>query len=103
MKLPDTFRRLAAVLCASTLFVAATARAQPRPTLTTHVPEAVSSGRAPLVGHLPGRQRLSLAISLPLRNEAELDDLLQRIYDPQDPSYHNYLIGGEFTARFGPD
>ena len=68
-------------------FVSATAQAEQRPTMTTHVPDAVSSGVAPLVGHLPGDQRLSLAISLPLRNEAELDELLQQLYDPQSPNY----------------
>ena len=98
-----TLQRLAAVSCASALFfVAVTAKAEQRPTLTSHVPEAVSSGVAPLVGHLPSAQRLSLAISLPLRNEAELDDLLQRIYDPQSASYHKYLSVEEFADRFGP-
>jgi subtilase family serine protease len=93
---------LAAALCASAVvFAAATAQAEPRPTITSHVPEAVASGVAPLVGHLPGTQRLSLAISLPLRNEAELDDLLQQLYDPQSPSYHQYLSVQEFTDRFG--
>ena len=70
--------------------------------MTSHVPEAVASGIAPLVGHLPGTQRLSLAISLPLRSEGELDDLLQQLYDPQSPSYHQYLSVQEFTDRFGP-
>jgi len=95
--------QMAALLCTSTLFfAAATAQAEQRPTMTSHVPEAVSSGLAPLVGHLPSAQRLSLAISLPLRNEAELDDLLQRIYDLQSPSYHQYLSVQEFASRFGP-
>ena len=98
-----TFQRLAATSCASILlFAATTAQAEQRPVLTTHVPEAVSSGLAPLVGHLPGAQRLSLAISLPLRNESELDDLLQQLYDPQGPIYHEYLSVQEFAARFGP-
>jgi subtilase family serine protease len=55
-----------------------------------------------LVGHLPSTQRLSLAISLPLPYEADLDDLLQQIYDPQSPSYRHYLSVVEFAARFGP-
>jgi subtilase family serine protease len=98
-----TSRRLTAALYASMLFfAAATAKAEQRPTLTTHVPKAVSSGVAPLVGHLPGAQRLSLAISLPLRNEAELDDFLQQLYDSQSPSYHQYLSVQEFASRFGP-
>ena len=94
---------LAAALCAFTLvFLAATAQAEQRPTMTSHVPDAVASGVAPLVGHLPGEQRLSLAISLPIRNQSELDDLLQRLYDPQSPLYHKYLSVQEFTDRFGP-
>jgi subtilase family serine protease len=94
---------LAAALCASTLFfAAATAQAEPRPTMTSHVPEAVSSGVAALVGHLPSTQRLSLAISLPLRNQSELDDLLQQLYDPRSTSFHKYLSVQEFAARFSP-
>ncbi|MFZ0814722.1 MAG: S53 family peptidase [Candidatus Sulfotelmatobacter sp.] len=91
------------VLCAFALLcMGATAQAQQHAAMTIHVPEAVSSDVAPLIGHLPDLQRLSLAISLPLRNEAELDDLLQRIYDPQSPSFHKYLSVEEFTDRFGP-
>jgi subtilase family serine protease len=94
--------RLAAILCVFTLLFIAAAQAEQHPTLTSHVPAVVASGVAPLVGHLPSAQRLSLAISLPLRSEAELDDLLQRIYDPQSSDYHKYLSVGEFVARFGP-
>lgn len=91
------------VLCALALFcVGATTQAQQRLSTTSHVPEAVANGAAPLVGHLRSSQRLSLAISLPLRNEAELDDLLQRLDDSQGPSYHKYLSVEEFTDRFGP-
>jgi subtilase family serine protease len=92
-----------AALCASTIFfAAAAAQAEQRPLLTTHVPQAVSGGAAPLVAHVSASQRFSVAISLPLRNQAELDDLFQRIYDPQSPSYHKYLTVDEFTERFGP-
>jgi len=102
-KISAALPRLAAVLCSSTLFFSTfAAQAEQRPTMTTHVPDAVLSGVAPLVGHLPSTQRLSLAISLPLRNQAELDDLLQQLYDPQSPSFHKYLSVQEFTSRFGP-
>ncbi len=94
--------QLSAVLVMSALFFAvSTAQAQQR-TQTTHVPAAVSTGIATLVGHVPSEQRLSLAISLPLRNQGELDDLLQQLYDPQSPSFHQYLSVEEFTSRFGP-
>ena len=92
-----------AALCASTLlFAAVAAQAEQRPTMTTHVPQAVASRVAPLIAHVPGTQHFSLAISLPLRNQTELDDLFQRIYDPQSPSYRKYLSVQEFTERFGP-
>lgn len=73
-----------------------------RPTMTTHVPEVVSSGVAPLVGYLPTDQRISLAVSLPLRNQDELERLLEDIYDPHSPNFHHYLTVKEFTERFGP-
>jgi len=69
---------------------------------TRHMREAVSSGQAAWVGRLPARQPLRLTIALPLRNESELDELLQQLYDPQSPSYHQFLSVEEFTERFGP-
>ncbi len=70
--------------------------------LTHHVREAVLNGQAPFVRPLPGTQRISLAIMLPLRNQAELDDLLQELYDPYSSFYRQYLTVQEFTERFGP-
>jgi len=93
---------LSAALCAGVLLFAAPAQAEQHLTLTAHVPPAVANGQTPLVGELPGAEPMSLAISLPLRNEAELDDLLQQIYDPQSPNYRQYLSVQEFTQRFGP-
>jgi subtilase family serine protease len=84
------------------MLVAITARAESHLTMTRHVPEAVAGGKARLVGQLPATQRLSLAISLPLRNENGLDDLLQQIYAPRSSSYRHYLSVQEFTERFGP-
>jgi kumamolisin len=45
---------------------------------------------------------LKLNIALPLRNESDLDQLLQQIYDPRSPSYRKFLSVQEFTERFGP-
>jgi subtilase family serine protease len=72
------------------------------PVLTRHMHEAISNGQARWVGWLPATQSLRLNIALPLRNESELDELLQQIYDPQSPSYHKFLSVEEFTERFGP-
>src|SRR5512135_850781 len=66
---------------------------------SSHVPAAA---RLAPIGRLPSSQRVNLAIGLPLRNEAELDALLQQLYDPASPNYRRYLTPEQFTARFGP-
>jgi subtilase family serine protease len=84
------------------VFAAITVQAESHLTMTPHVPGAVTTGKARLLGQLPATQHLNLAISLPLRNEDGLDDLLRQIYDRQSPSYRHYLSVQEFTERFGP-
>ncbi len=71
-----------------------------RQVLYGHIP-AVVSGLQPL-GHLPGTNRLQLAIGLPLRNEPALDELLRQIYDPASPNFRHYLTPQQSTERFGP-
>ena len=87
------------VLC---FLAPAPAHGQGQPLLTRHVREAVSSGQAAWMGHLPATQSMQLNIALPLRNQSELDELLQQLYDPQSSSYHQFLSVKEFTERFGP-
>ncbi|HYA31564.1 MAG TPA: protease pro-enzyme activation domain-containing protein, partial [Thermodesulfovibrionales bacterium] len=83
-------------------FVLVPAYGQVQPVLTQHMRETVSTGQAMWVGRLPATQSLRLNIALPLRNESELDELLRQIYDPQSPSYRQFLSVEEFTERFGP-
>jgi len=54
------------------------------------------------LGRLGGAKHLQLAIGLPLRNQKELSNLLQEIYDPASPNYRHFLTPGQFTERFGP-
>ncbi len=65
---------------------------------THHVREAVSTGEATLVGHLPGNQMLSLDVLLPVRDAAGLEELAAAVSDPSSPSYRQYLTVSEFTA-----
>ncbi len=65
-----------------------------------HVPAVVA--RLQPIGRLPGTTNLNLAIGLPLRNQAELHDLLRQIADPASPQYRHYLTPEQFTERFGP-
>jgi len=69
-------------------------------TLPGHVPQAVNQSRR--LGAVAETASLHLAIGLPLRNQAELDLLIEQIADPQSANYRQYLSTAEFTARFGP-
>ena len=73
-----------------------------RQVLHGHVPAAVARFNLQPTGQLPATKSLHLAIGLPLRNQAALDDLLQQLYDPASPNYHQFLTPEQFTARFGP-
>ena len=71
-------------------------------TLRGHVPSAIARFHLHPLYNLPETNQLRLAISLPLRNQQALDELLQQIYDPRSPNYHHYLTPAQFTAQFGP-
>jgi subtilase family serine protease len=70
--------------------------------LARHLPEVVLSGRAARTSVCDLQQPLRLALHLPLRNQAELTQLLHDLYDPTSPSFHKYLSVSAFTERFGP-
>src|SRR5437762_11956672 len=63
---------------------------------------------APLVqqAHLlqatDANQQLNLSIGLKIRNRADLDSLLQAMYDPQSAQYHQYLTPDQFNQLFAP-
>jgi subtilase family serine protease len=78
----------------------ASAQTVPRKFLHGHVPAAVAGLQAQ--GLLAATNRLHLAIGLPLRNEAALDDLLNQLYDPASPNFRKYLTPEQFTEQFGP-
>jgi kumamolisin len=85
--------------CTALLFAA---ESQAQSFATRHVRQEVMSGEAALQNRLPATQILRLDIALPLRNEPELDDLLQRLYDPQSPFYRQFLSVQQFTDNFAP-
>ena len=63
-----------------------------------HVPEATKNLTA--IGRLPATNELHLAIGVPLRDPAGLDQFLADVYDPASPNYRHFLEPAEFTARF---
>lgn len=70
--------------------------------MTHHVRQATRDGSAPAVGHLPGSQSMRLVVTLPLRNESELDRAIEDIYNPNSPNFRHFLTVQEFTEQFGP-
>jgi subtilase family serine protease len=89
---------LAAVL--STVIIVS--QAQSQTLMTRHVREAVRTGEAKLVGHLPATQTMRFDVVLALRHQPELQDFLRDLYDPSSSSYKHYVTVPEFTERFGP-
>jgi subtilase family serine protease len=86
--------------CAALLQLAAfSVQSQDRHALQTHMSAPAT---AAMMGRLPGEQRLNVAMTLSLRNETQLDDLLQRLYDPTSPDYRKFLTVEQFTAQFAP-
>ena len=47
-------------------------------------------------------QPLNLSIGLQLRNQPDLDTLLQTLYDPQSPQFQQYLTPDQFNQLFAP-
>ncbi len=68
--------------------------------LAGHIPPAVA--RAQAVAALDSSRTLPLALTLPLRNQAELADLLRGLADPNDARYGQFLTPQQFAARFSP-
>jgi hypothetical protein len=73
--------------------------AQQRQALATH---AAAPAGAQLIGRLPASQQMQLAISLPLRNQDQLNTFLQQLEDPTSSNYHHYLSSAQFTGQYGP-
>jgi kumamolisin len=69
---------------------------------TRQVIQATANGEARPVGQLPATRIMRLVLVLPLRNEAELKNFLEEVYDPNSASYRHFLSVEEFTAKFGP-
>lgn len=68
--------------------------------LSGHIPGDVSGSR--WMGHVDSSQQMNLAVVLPTANQAELDQLVSRLYDPNDPMYGHFLTPAEYTSEFGP-
>lgn len=80
----------------------ASAICQGESVLTRHVRGVTRNGAAKYVGPMSTTKTLRLVLTLPLRNEAGLDQFLQDLYNPDSPSYRHFLTVDEFAAQYGP-
>lgn len=95
-------RHILMAATALTMLAAVPTEASATALLSTHVPNAVLEHLVPIVGEPDPTSRLQIEVTLPMRNPAQLDALLDAIYDPASPQYRHYLSVAEFTQRFGP-
>jgi xanthomonalisin len=79
-----------------------TASAQNKTLLEKPLQELFQNVRSQTTGDLPSTRTLSLNLSLPLRNEDQLNQLLQQISDPSSPNYHHYISTEQFIAQYAP-
>ncbi|MFJ1753666.1 protease pro-enzyme activation domain-containing protein [Kitasatospora sp. NPDC088134] len=84
-----------------------TAQAAPTPNATASrvaLPQTVTPAvaRSQKQGDVPADRRISVAVSLKLRNTAELDRFLTAVATPGTAEYGHYLTPAQFTERFGP-
>ncbi len=69
--------------------------------LSGHIPQKALSTATYLNGVDPSAE-IHLTFVLPLRNQEELEELIQRLHDPNDELYGKFLTSKEFEERFAP-
>ena len=101
----SAYKRLMISVMAFALYVSAAPIDAATPAvvrLADHVPtKAVKN--ATFFSHVDPETNIPLTFVLPLRNQKELQDLLNRMYDPNDKKhYGKYLTSKQFNERFAP-
>ncbi len=96
--------RLAAVACIAPL-ITACGGGTPHTAPPASVAPAGQAQAPQSVAAVPTqalRGGLAVSVHLPLRNEAELDGLIQRQADQNSPDYHHFLTPQQFRDRYAP-
>ncbi len=74
---------------------------EPYEAISGHVPVQHIKNSA-LLGQKSSSDSLSMTVVLRYPNEAQLNSLLSKLYDPLDPSYGHFLTTQQFTGQFSP-
>lgn len=69
-------------------------------TLSGNTPQAIT--RSQRVNHADGNEKMEIVVSLDLRDEAGLNQLLADMRDPASPNYRKFITAPEFARRFAP-
>ncbi|MFA6211839.1 MAG: S53 family peptidase [Candidatus Obscuribacterales bacterium] len=69
-------------------------------TLSGNTPEIL--GESQLVRHANPESRLEILVGLKVRDEADLDALLESLQNPDSPQYQQFLSTDQFIAHFSP-
>jgi subtilase family serine protease len=100
-RLGDQTNVMFAILMLAVVFLAQPCSAQERRSLQGQVPKPVANGTVRPLGRYPGTAHLDIAIGLPLSDQAGLKSFIDTLYDPNSPTYRNFLTPDQFTKRFG--
>jgi len=69
-------------------------------TLTGHMPRELKNGAATFKNHV--NQFMTAQIIMPLGNQANLNTLIQNLYNPKSPNFHQFLTPSQFAQSFAP-
>jgi len=69
--------------------------------LPGHVPSQ-RIARSVHIGRKSSTDKMQLAVTLSLKDPAGLADFVKRVYDPADPSFHQFLTPEQFADKFAP-
>ncbi|MCW8398651.1 S53 family peptidase [Legionella sp. PATHC038] len=93
----------AVVLLLSLNFVTSTPYAKPEnDLLSLPNPGLHLLKQATWIKPVPSEKKISFIVWLKLRNKAELDRLVQEVYDPNSPRYHQFLSANLYEQEFAP-
>jgi subtilase family serine protease len=95
-----SFRKISILLIALALSHAA-AQADGLTTLTGHVPLR-GMAHALHLGREASSDTVQMSVGLALRNQDQLNDLIKKLYDPNDPLFHKFLSVEAFKSQFAP-
>lgn len=93
---------LIALTAGFTVRADAQAITEARVSISASKPANTAALKARFFRPTPQGQVLTLSITLPLRNQAQLASFLHHLYTPGDPLYHHFLTGSQFHSEYCP-